>query len=612
MIVIKDKNGVVLDTKGKYCEENIEVALNAANLKPANIKAGVKILGVEGTLTGEGGGITPTGTINITANGTYNVTNFAAAAVAVSGSIPEGYIIPEGTKEITSNGLHDAAAFANVNVNVPNIIPEGYIVPSGEKAITTNGKHDITSFASVDVNVPIPDGYIVPSGNFAITENGDYNIRDKETVSVNVAGSGGGDSLWADYIADKGTDWSYMFANFGGDSVSPYLAGVDSSNVTNTSYMFYYAEEMTSVPLFDTSKVTNASYMFRNCGSLTSIPDFNTSNVTNMDSMFFYCDHLITAPTIDTSKTTNMSNMFRYCRALESVPAYDTSKVTKFNYMFSSCQNLISVPFMDLSSATEVSSLFEGCQKLKTIEVTSWEKVTSVYSAGGIAQSCYNLRNFIIRNATKAPILYTSTPPFKQCYGFIGEFNSKYNVYGAKWGRIYVPDELVDTFKSATNWSKYADLFYPLSEYVPGDEDINTEPYLTELNVGNGGSSGSNMLDKITGPYGEYYKENQYNYNQTIWTKFYFHVPETATKRKLKITYRIDCNYEFSHTVKATLLDKDESYASTLQNNSQYYSSGITAMTHEIIYDNLPNGNHFITVGSYCNYPVYVKLEFVE
>ena len=33
-------------------------------------------------------------------------------------------------------------------------------------------------------------------------------------------------------------------------------------------------------------------------------------------------------------------------------------------------------------------------------------------------------------------------------------------------GRLYVPDASVNAYKTATNWSQYADIIYPLSEYV--------------------------------------------------------------------------------------------------------------------------------------------------
>ena len=51
-----------------------------SDIKATNIKKGVNILGVTGTLEE---GITPSGTINITTNGTHNVTNYASASVNV-------------------------------------------------------------------------------------------------------------------------------------------------------------------------------------------------------------------------------------------------------------------------------------------------------------------------------------------------------------------------------------------------------------------------------------------------------------------------------------------------------------------------------------------------
>ena len=67
------------------------------------------------------GGITPTGKIKLTSNGTHNVTNYAEAEVAVP--IPDGYIKPSGNLPITTNGTHDVTNFASVNVNIdiPNV-----------------------------------------------------------------------------------------------------------------------------------------------------------------------------------------------------------------------------------------------------------------------------------------------------------------------------------------------------------------------------------------------------------------------------------------------------------------------------------------------------------
>lgn len=61
------------------------------------------------------------------------------------------YIQPTGTLEITENGTKDVESYGSVVVNVP--IPDGYVQPSGDLEITSNGTKDVTNYASVTVNV---------------------------------------------------------------------------------------------------------------------------------------------------------------------------------------------------------------------------------------------------------------------------------------------------------------------------------------------------------------------------------------------------------------------------------------------------------------------------
>lgn len=186
------------------------------------------------------------------------------------------------------------------------------------------------------------------------------------------------------------TDMSYMFNNCQ-DVESIILKDINTSNVTDMSYMFYYVNANSSklktldISSFNTSKVTNMSSMFYNFrfGTL-DLSHFNTENVTNMDDMFKDCG----------IGTLNLSN-FNFLKAS-----------TDAMFFFSSVQNLIAKncivnedfpslyatnpDYFDVSNISIKSSkyfrIFNGIQYLKTaichgLNQTNCPRLTSFNTA---------------------------------------------------------------------------------------------------------------------------------------------------------------------------------------------------------------------------------------
>ena len=214
--------------------------------------------------------------------------------------------------------------------------------------------------------------------------------------------------------------------------------------------------------LLDATKSCYYLFYRYNGTSVEDLISYNdTENVTDMSYMFNRCKSLQTIPLLDTGNVTNTTNMFNSCDKLQTIPQLDTSKVTIMNGMFQNCNNLQTIPQLDTDNVTEMQGTFMYCYKLTTIDITSLDKIGSTNFMYNFACDCHSLTKCIIRTMTKVPLLNTNS--FTNCYHFTGTVNSTYNPSGLKDGRIYVPDNMVDSLKSATNWSAYADIIVPLS-----------------------------------------------------------------------------------------------------------------------------------------------------
>ena len=184
-------------------------------------------------------------------------------------------------------------------------------------------------------------------------------------------------------------------------------------------YAFYGKKSLTSIDLAACTSI--GEYAFSGCTTLTSI------NLPSCTSIYYSAFSSCTALTsIDLPACTSIVyGVFNNCTSLTSI---DLPACTSIAYSaFSSCTALTSI---DLPACTSIDSYaFNSCKSLTSIKLASTSKICTLSNSDA----------------------FKNTPIANEA------------------GYIYVPDELIEQYKKATNWSVYANQIKPLSEYVESE-----------------------------------------------------------------------------------------------------------------------------------------------
>ena len=296
--------------------------------------------------------------------------------------------------------------------------------------ITQNGTYTApegVGYSPVNVNVPTKEE---ETKSITITENGTTTVLptsgkvlSKVDIVANVPQSGG---TLKDFFDRT-------------ESAKGFFTGkVDYNNT-----VFYDATNEVFSSLLnysDTENVKDFSYMFVDCSGITSAPNIDTSNATNMAAMFRSCKNLVDVSQLNITGNTTKSGMFNGCNKLTTLPkTINNSYDDVIDYMFNDCNLLERVDIYCLNS-----------------HFADYNRQTFGH--------CYSLKKLIIRNMNRIPPIYENT--FSGCFHFYGTTEATYNPDGLKDGRIYVPDDKVESLKTATNWSVFADIIVPLSTLV--------------------------------------------------------------------------------------------------------------------------------------------------
>ena len=253
-------------------------------------------------------------------------------------SIPNEYIVPSGEIEFTQNGTYDVTDKASAKVNIKEKV-------LGTKTITSNG-----TYKAIDDNL---DGY---SEVEVATSGVDiWNYFEKSPTNVNV--NNHDVKLWLKSVPlidlSKTTSMYNMFVGCSSLKTIPLL---DTNHITNMNRTFADCSRLESISQLDTSNVTNMSSCFNSCSSLKTIPLLNTSKVTTMNSMFQYAQGLETIPQIDMSNVEDVRSMFYLCSRLKSLPKLNWQKVNNIYTTFQNCGQLVDLGgFENLGMAYETT-----------------------------------------------------------------------------------------------------------------------------------------------------------------------------------------------------------------------------------------------------------------
>ena len=179
---------------------------------------------------------------------------------------------------------------------------------------------------------------------------------------------------------------------------------------------------------------------FNGCTSLVNFSENLLANIQTFESTSFSgCSKL----SFDASLLSNVQSVGQ--NAFSSVPLFgvlNISKNTSGNIGQLGANNLTKIK--DLGSVTTISERFvSGCPELKTIILPS----TVTFVGTQAFRNSITLDYFVCKAVV---------PPTAETY-----------LFGtAPKNGIFVPDESVEAYKTATNWSSYASKIRPLSEYV--------------------------------------------------------------------------------------------------------------------------------------------------
>lgn len=390
---------------------------------------------------------------------------------------------------------------------------------SGTKQINANGSDiDVTDYESVDVSVPnsytasdegkvVSNGALVAQGSQTITENGTYDTTLVDDVTVNVSGGGGngygGDGTWSrpldmpklddmdvsggdvvymTYIASealgfcdlniKRSSGSFTFdigtinnGTFIVDSTSTYSADTTVKKYFGSSAGGYKVIRIAgAIKEITTNRNSWTTYdgQYRYSGFQGIVEIYG--ELPRLNKINFYNVGRLKAVRLGNAPITDLSTAFYGNYFLESVDSnhWDVSNCTSLYMSFRDCNCLekIDVSNWETGNVTDCRSAFQKIPATD-IDISSWDMSSVGTNSGSMLQgtkfieitipaTLANVGTYMFADDNQHLIYHfkSTTPPT------LANANA-FNGYRSQM-KIYVPSSAVNDYKTATNWSTYA------------------------------------------------------------------------------------------------------------------------------------------------------------
>ena len=451
------------------------------------------------------GGVMPTGSITLSANGTYNITNYSEAVVNVSASAGNNQLdeLLLGTlsyvSSITLNGPINSYLFHNQsNLSYCNITTSDNI---GQWAFTECSNLTDCKCISMGTSSRVIGQYafaycnklstpligFANLGQYAFNGCAISKIQTNNTSDVLIGDfcfAGGCSNLSdIDITASYLQIGQYAFTN----TPIPY---VDTrSNFKKTDYMRIYASAFGTCQNLSYVYISSGSnydaintYCFKSCYSLELVDLLNVSSIG--DSAFTNCSNLsyVNAPMLNDIGLC----AFSYCTQLSTLIYSYTASILKLG---NSCLAYTALKSFTASniSVNAGSQILQGCSNLKYVSIPNLYQLGSypITGANNVSYfNCINLRtqtvSLWLSQSLTSFMLISSTMSFSR--GFFYNANNLSKVYllasnimplRYSYGNvfvtcpilssIYVKQSLLTAYQNATNWvtvSSYFNIIY--------------------------------------------------------------------------------------------------------------------------------------------------------